>query len=134
MNQAFLVGNLTADPQHSVTPNGTSRCSFRIATERNYTNPQTGKRESDFHNIVTWRQLADNCARYLTKGRQVAVRGSIQYRSYQAKDGSTRYMTEILAEDVRFLGSGNRQQSDAPQEPTDPQTGYTAVETDELPF
>ena len=62
------------------------------------------------------------------------MRGSIQYRSYQAKDGSTRYMTEIVAEEVRFLGNGNRQQSDVPQEPTDPQTGYTAVEPDELPF
>ena len=83
MNKVILIGNLTDDPKTSVTANGVTKCTFRLATQRKYTNPQTGQREADFHNIVVWRQLADLCAKYLAKGRKCSVEGAIQYRSYE---------------------------------------------------
>ena len=109
MNKVILTGNLADDPKTSVTANGVTKCTFRLATQRKYTNPQTGQREADFHNIVVWRQLADLCAKYLAKGRKCTVVGPIQYRSYDAQDGSKRYVTEIVADEVEFLTS--RQQS-----------------------
>lgn len=90
MNKAILIGNLTDDPKTSVTANGVTKCTFRLATQRKYTNQQTGQREADFHNIVVWRQLADLCAKYLAKGRKCSVEGTIQYRSFDAQDGSKR--------------------------------------------
>jgi len=137
MNHVILIGYLADNPQASVTTNGISKCTFRLATQRKYTNPQTGKLEADFHNIVVWRQLADLCTQYLAKGRQCAVRGSIQYRSYEAQDGSKRYVTEIIADTVEFLGSANRQREGGQQAS---QSGYatseafTPVDVDELPF
>ena len=135
MNQVILIGNLSSDPTHSTTPNGISRCSFRMATQRKYANPQTGQREADFHNIVVWRQLADLCAKYLTKGRKCAVRGLIQYRSYTGQDGKTHSVTEVVAEEVKFLDSRQQEAAapSAPEMPTTPE-GYIPVEPDELPF
>lgn len=133
MNQVWLIGNLTDDPKCSATASGVSRCAFTLVTNRKYTG-QDGKREADYHTIVAWRQLADICRRYLSKGRQCAVKGSLQYRRYTAQDGGTRYMTEIIAEEVKFLGGGKGQPSSEMQEDADPETGYTPVETDELPF
>ena len=103
MNDVTLIGNLVDDPKYGTTSGGVSKCTFRLATQREYTNPQTGQREADFHNIVAWRQLADLCAKYLVKGRQCAIKGSIQYLSYDAQDGSKRYVTEIIADNVEFL-------------------------------
>lgn len=103
MNKVILIGNLVDDPKTSVTANGITKCTFRLATQRRYSNPQTGQREADFHSIVVWRQLAELCARYLAKGRKCAVEGTIQYRSYDARDGGKRYVTEIVAESVEFL-------------------------------
>ena len=105
---------------------------------------QQGVREADFLNIVAWRQLGETCARYLTKGRKVGVTGSIQTRSYDAQDGSKRYVTEIVADDVEFLSSvqdnSQARQNDVPPPPEPmgftPQAngGFTEVEDDELPF
>lgn len=135
MNKVILIGNLTDDPKLSTTANGIAKCTFRLATQRDYANQQTGQREADYHTVIVWRQQADNCARYLSKGRLCAVEGSIQYRSYNAQDGSKRYVTEIVADKVRFLG-GARQQNGgnaAPQGGYAPE-GFLPVETDELPF
>ena len=104
MNKAILIGNLVADPETRTTPSGVMVCQFRIAVQRRFANQQ-GVREADFLNIVAWRQLAELCSRYLSKGRKVAVEGSIQTRSYDAQDGSKRYATEIIADNVEFLGS-----------------------------
>lgn len=105
MNKVMLIGNLADDPKTSMTANGITKCTFRLATQRKYTNQQSGKREADFHTVVAWKQLAELCARYLTKGRKCAVEGTIQYRSYSAQDGSKRYVTEIAADSVEFLGA-----------------------------
>ena len=105
MNKAILVGNLTRDPELRATASGISVCTFTVAVNRRVSRDAQaqGQRDADFIPIVTWRGLADNCARYLAKGRKVAVIGSIQTRSYDAQDGSKRYVTEVVADDVEFL-------------------------------
>lgn len=104
MNKVILVGNLTRDPELTTTGTGISLTRFAIAVNRNYTNA-SGEREADFINIVVWRGLADNCAKYLTKGSKVGVCGSLQTRSYDDKDGVKRYSTEVVADDVEFLNT-----------------------------
>lgn len=106
MNKVILIGNLTRDPETRTTPAGVSVCTFSIAVNRRYANAN-GVREADFINIVTWRQLADTCSRFLQKGRKVGIVGSIQTRTYDAQDGSKRYVTEVVADEVEFLNSGN---------------------------
>ena len=129
MNKAILIGNLANDPESRTTASGVSVCQFRLAVQRRF-------------NIVAWRQTAELCARYLSKGRKVAVEGTIQNRSYDAQDGSKRYITEIVADQVEFLSSpqGDRQQrADNPPPPSEP-SGYTSDPDaftdvdDELPF
>ena len=142
MNKVILIGNLAADPEARTTQSGIAMTTFRIAVQRRFVTPQ-GVREADFFTVVTWRQTAENCARYLSKGRKVAVEGSLQTRSYDAQDGSKRYVTEVVADNVEFLSSG--QQGDArprtesvppPPEPnyTPAPGGFTEVDDDELPF
>ena len=144
MNKAFLIGNLTRDPELRTLPSGVSVCTFTIAINRTFVNQQ-GVREADFLNIVAWRQLGETCARYLSKGRKVGVTGSIQTRSYDAQDGSKRYVTEIVADDVEFLSSvqdnNQARQNEAVPPPPEPMGfapqangGFTEVEDDELPF
>lgn len=105
MNKVFLIGNLTRDPELSTTNNGVKLCKFTLAVSRNYS--KDGKRETDFLPVVIWRAPADNCARYLKKGSKAAVSGSIQTRSYDAQDGTRRYVTEIAADEVQFLSTKN---------------------------
>ena len=102
MNKAILIGNLTRDPEVRTTGSGTTVCTFTIAVNRRFQN-QAGERVSDFFNIVAWRQLGELCGKYLSKGRKVSVIGEIQNRSYDAKDGSKRYITEIIADEIEFL-------------------------------
>lgn len=90
MNKVFLIGNLTKDPEMRSTQSGVAVCNFSIAVNRRFRNAQTGQRETDFLNVIAWRQLAELCAKYLAKGRKVAIAGSIQTRTYEAKDGSKR--------------------------------------------
>jgi single-strand DNA-binding protein len=102
MNKCFLIGNLTKDPELKTTTTGTSVCNFTVAVTRRFSNQQ-GEREADFLPVVVWRAQAENCAKYLRKGSQVAVAGSIQTRSYDAQDGTRRYVTEIVGDEVKFL-------------------------------
>ena len=95
MNKVFLIGNLANDPETFTTQSGISRSTFRLAVQRRFTNAQ-GVREADFFTVVAWRQSADFVNRFLRKGNRVAVEGSIQNRSYDANDGSTRWVTEIM--------------------------------------
>ena len=143
MNKVILIGNLAADPELRKTASDVSVCTFRLAVQRRFSNQQ-GVREADFINIVTWRQTADLCARYLTKGRKCAVVGSLQSRTYDAQDGTKRYVTEVVADEVEFLGSpqGGQGQISAGDNPPPPEppasysggTGFTQVDDDELPF
>lgn len=103
MNKVILIGRLTRDPEMRTTPSGVATTSFSIAVQRNYANAQ-GDREADFINCVAWRKQAENIAKYCTKGSQVAVDGRIQTRNYDAQDGTKRYVTEVIADNVSFLG------------------------------
>ena len=94
MNKVYLIGNLTKDPELSQTNSGISVCRFTLAVSRRFQNAD-GERETDFLNIVVWRGQADNCHKFLKKGSKCAVSGSIQSRSYDAQDGTKRYVTEI---------------------------------------
>ena len=111
MNKTFLIGNLTRDPELTATPSGVSVCKMSIAVNRNFTNAN-GERETDFFNIVAWRRLADNCAKFLSKGKKIAVVGSIQNRSYETENGK-KFITEIMADEIEFLSpvSEGEQQS-----------------------
>ena len=139
MNKAILIGNLANDPESRTTQSGIAQCTFRLAVQRRFANQQ-GVREADFLTIVCWRQTAELCSRYLAKGRKVAVEGSIQTRSYDAQDGSKRYVTEIVADNVEFLGprdDAQRSVPAAPAKPAKPAGGkddFTEVDDDELPF
>jgi single-strand DNA-binding protein len=142
LNRATLIGNLTRDPEVRMTNGGISVCTFSVAVQRRFANAQ-GERQADFFNIVAWRALADNCGRYLKKGSKVFVAGPLQNRTYEAQDGTKRYITEIIADEVEFLdrapGSQNGEaRADAPQthpEPFGSASGFgDAIEDDELPF
>ena len=122
MNKVILIGNLCDNPEAFTTQSGIARSTFRVAVQRRFANAQ-GVREADFLTVVAWRQTAEFCNRYLIKGRKVAVEGSIQTRSYDAQDGSKRYVTEIIADSVEALtpkGESDGRPADAPGAPPEP--------------
>lgn len=133
MNKAILIGNLASDPESTTTQGGISKCTFRLAVQRRFANA-SGVREADFLPIVCWRQTAELCSKYLLKGRKVAVEGTIQTRSYDAQDGTKRYVTEIIADNVEFLSARDEGSASPPPAPEAPASGFTQVEDDELPF
>lgn len=133
MNKVIIIGNLTRDPETATTGSGIQKCSFTVAVQRRFANAQ-GVREADFIPVVAWRQLAELCGRYLAKGRKVAVEGSIQTRSYDAQDGTKRYVTEIIAENVEFLSSRDDPKEASAPAPKAAQDGFAEVDDDELPF
>ena len=106
MNKVILIGRLTRDPELRYTGNNTPVASFTLAVNRNFSNQQ-GEREADFINIVVWRKQAENVKNYLSQGSQAAVEGRIQTRSYDDNNGQRRYVTEVVADNVEFLGSKN---------------------------
>jgi len=107
LNRVILIGRLTRDPELRYTPAGVAVTQFTLAVDRPFVNQQTHEREADFIPIVTWRQLAETCANYLRKGRLTAVEGRIQVRSYDNNEGRRVYVTEVIADNVRFLESPN---------------------------
>ena len=137
MNKVHLIGNLTRDPELRCTQTGVSVCNFSIAVNRRFKNPQTGQAETDFFNIVAWRQTADLCGKFLMKGKKVAVVGSIQTRTYEAQDGSKRTAFDIVADEVEFLtpmGEAPGTGSTAAPPVNSPSAGFAQVDDDELPF
>ena len=142
MNKVILIENLANDPEARTTQSGISQSTFRVAVQRRFANQQ-GVREADFFTVIAWRQTADFCNRYLSKGRRVAVEGSIQNRSYDAQDGSKRYVTEIIADNIEALGSRDEGGQPRPRDngPTPPPAApapsmndFAEVDDDELPF
>jgi len=108
VNKVILVGNLGKDPELRYTPSGAAVATFSLAT----TNPfkdREGNKQTEWHNIVAWRQLAEICGKYLHKGKQVYIEGRIQTRSYDDRDGNKRYITEIVADQMQMLGSRDEQ-------------------------
>ena len=145
MNKIFLIGNLTRDPEVRSTPNGVSVCSFTIAVNRRFGSQPGGERQADFFRINAWRQLGDNCAKFLTKGRKVGVVGELQARTYEAKDGTTRISLDVNADEVEFLSPKGQEDSSsgynssgfsAPGTAPDPAdlAGFSDIQSDDIPF
>lgn len=107
MNRVCLVGRLTRDPELQYTPSGVAVTKFTIAVDRPFSS--NGEREADFIPVVVWRQAAEACANYLRKGRLTAVEGRIQVRNYENSEGKRVYVTEVIADNVRFLERGEPQ-------------------------
>jgi single-strand DNA-binding protein len=106
MNKVILIGRLTKDPELRFTPgNGTAVTTLTLAVDKY--NPSSGQREADFIPVVIWGKQAETTANYMAKGRLMAISGRIQTRSYDAKDGTKRYVTEVVANEVQFLDKGN---------------------------
>ena len=147
MNKAIIIGRLTKDPEMRTTTSGVNSTTFTVAVSRNYTGPN-GERETDFLNCVAWRKQAENIAKYCTKGTQVAVEGRIQTRSYDAQDGTKRYVTEIIADNVTFLstkggansadnnfvGDSSAATTDISEDPFKDFGEEVALSDDDLPF
>ena len=107
VNKVILVGNLGKDPEVRFTPSGRAVAKFSIATTESWMDQESGRQErTEWHNIVVWGKQAESCGQYLAKGRQVFIEGAIRSRSYDDKEGNKRYITEIIAQRVQFLGSG----------------------------
>ena len=137
MNKITLIGNLTHDPEVRSTPNGVTVCSFTIAVNRRFASGAGGERPTDFVRINAWRQLGDTCARYLSKGRKVAVIGELQARTYEAKDGTTRMSLDVQADEVEFLSPKQQEDGAAPSSRADnaqDMAGFTDIQSDDIPF
>lgn len=117
MNKVFLIGRLSRDPELRHTTNGTAVCQINVAISRPVS--QGKDPETDFINVTVWNKPAENVARYLSKGRQVAIEGRIQTRSYDNNEGKKVYVTEVIANNVEFLGSANDQNRAVQSAPSD---------------
>lgn len=140
MNKVILIGRLTKDPELSTTQNDVKRAAFTLAVNRKYPD-QNGNRQTDFLNCVAWRGTAEFVGKYFAKGKMMALVGSVQSRSYDAQDGTKRYVTEINVDEVEFVGpkgqSEQEQESTAVTvyEPGHAEAAMEAADDDsELPF
>ena len=145
MNKLTIIGNLTRDPELRTTSTGVNVCSFTVAVNRRGRKDAQGnaQEQADFFRVTAWRERGELCAKYLSKGRKVCVVGPVTVQTYQGNDGITRASLEVTADEVEFLSSRNDDAAaggytaPAPAEvpSAEPQAaGFTAVETDELPF
>lgn len=136
MNKVILIGNLTKDPEGGETSSGISYSRLSIAVNRPFTD-ENGERQADFFNVTVWRTQAENCVRYLCKGKKVCVVGRIQNRVYEDRDGNKRIATDIIAEEVEFLSpasnSSETEQTPPKAKTTPPKSQLEAVDED-LPF
>lgn len=130
MNRVILIGNLSKDPELRTTQSGVSNCNFTIAVNRKFSGSD-GKKQVDFIPVVTWRKTAELCGKYLAKGRKVAIIGEIQTRSYDAKDGSKRFVTEVVADEVEFLSPRDAKPTGERAPELD---GFEDIEDFDLPF
>lgn len=132
MNKLTIIGNLTKDPELRTTASGINVCNMTVAVNRRRAGNDP---ETDFFGVSVWRGLGESCAKYLRKGAKVCVIGAVGVRTYQTNSGETRAVMEVNADDVEFLSgkNENRQENAAPTPAGTPE-GFTAVETDDLPF
>ncbi|ERI08559.1 single-strand binding family protein [Aneurinibacillus aneurinilyticus ATCC 12856] len=140
LNRVILIGRLTKDPELRYTQSGTAVATFTLAVDRRVTNQQ-GERETDFISVVVWSKQAELCAQYLNKGRQTAVEGRLQVRNYENNEGRRVYVTEVVAENVQFLGSGQgagamerREASSRNENPFAEDQRPIDISDDDLPF
>ena len=107
MNRVILTGRLARDPEVRYTQSGKAVVTFSIAVDRNMRRTVENQQQSttDFFNIVAWEKLAEFCGKYLTKGRKILVEGRLQTRTYESQDGSKRYFTEVISDNIEFMDS-----------------------------
>lgn len=139
MNKLTIIGNLTRDPELRTTSTGINVCSFTVAVNRRRSSQNSNQPEADFFRVSAWRQLGENCQKYLAKGRKVAVVGAVSVSSYTANDGSTRFSLDVTADDVEFLSSRSEDGAYAPPASAQPvapaaETGFQEVDDEDLPF
>lgn len=132
MNQIILIGRLTKDPELKYTSSGIAVCSFTLAVNRPFA--KEGDQQADFITIQTWRKLAENCAKYLSKGRQVGVNGRLQIRSYDGNDGERHWMTEVVADNVEFLSDGQKREKQSNNSGWDGLSEEVEFDPNEIPF
>jgi single-strand DNA-binding protein len=141
LNKVLLIGNLGKDPEVRFTPGGRAVARFPVATSEVWSDQEGQRQErTEWHNIVVWGKQAETCGQYLSKGRQVFLEGSIRSRQYDDKEGNKRYITEVIAQRVQFLGGrggegssprgGGTSPAEPPQQPPPPQL----PEDDDIPF
>ena len=138
LNKVMLIGNLGKDPEVRHLENGTAVANFSIATTESYKDRNSGEiiSNTDWHNVVVWRGLAEVVEKYLKKGAKVYVEGKLRTRSWQDKEGATRYTTEVVVDDLVMLGKNENtapQQQQAPL-PTVASNLPIEEEDDDLPF
>ncbi len=135
MNKVILIGNLAKDPEITTTNSGVSVCRFSLAVQRRFANADNGP-QADFFNIVVWRGQAENCHKFLKKGSKCSVVGRIQNSSYEASDGTKRYVSEIVAEEVEFLSSRNSDGGEAIKASSEKSetAELEPIDDDSLPF
>jgi single-strand DNA-binding protein len=136
VNKVILVGNLGADPDMRYTAGGQGVCELRLATSESWMKDGQKQEKTEWHRVVVWGKRAEVCSKYLSKGRQVYIEGRIQTRTYDDKEGQKRYITEIIANDVQFIGGNKGGGSATPDAPVD--SGYSAPgptgADDDIPF
>jgi single-strand DNA-binding protein len=138
INKVILIGRLGKDPEMRFTPSGKAVTNFTLATNENWLDQSGEKQErTEWHRIVTWGKLAENCAKLLAKGKQVYVEGRIQTRSWDDKDGNKRYTTEVVANTMQMLGpmeSGSRGMGDESHDLGSGDGAPGSPEFDDVPF
>lgn len=135
MNKIFLIGNLTADPDYSVSSSGVPMCRFNVAVNRRYNSQNAEERNVDFFRVTTFRKTAENCGSFLAKGRKVGVTGSIQINDYTDKDGNKRQSVDVTADEVEFLTpKGESGEPMAHSAPRKVNSTLEPVTDDSLPF
>lgn len=138
MNKVVLIGRLTRDPELKFTPGaGTAVATFTIAVDRKY--KRDGQPSADFIPIVVWGKIAESTANYMSKGKLISIAGRIETRSYEAKDGGRRYVTEVVADEVSFLEWGNGNAANTNNGASIPSDYFgggdmTPVEDNDMPF
>lgn len=132
MNNAMIIGNLTKDPELKQTATGIPYCRLTLAVNRKYKGADREK-QTDYFNVVTWRAVAENCAKYLRKGKKLFVRGELQFRQYDDKDGIKRTAAEISAEEVEFLSPADESKGN-PYTPSTVQKTPVYEDDPDLPF
>lgn len=142
MNKYFIIGNLVRDPETGTTESGVNWCTFTVAARKRY--HRDGEPDAEFVRVTAWRGLGDTCAKYLVKGRKVAVIGEPKPHGWIGDGGAAKAQIEMTADEVEFLnsaGSGREAPTDAdappqasPETARDPQSGMEVTDPEELPF
>ncbi len=144
INKVILIGNLGADPEVRFTPSGQAVANFRIATSESWTDKSSGQKQerTEWHRIVVWGKLGELCGQYLKKGRQAYIEGRLQTREWTDKEGKKNWTTEVVAQNVQFLGgkpegagTGSRKGDDfGPPPPGDDMAAMGPPPSDDIPF